>query len=161
MTGLSTLPVVLCVLCAGSGMFSLLIPQKRTKRILRFILGLFLLSTILSAFLNAADSIDLSLNINEEQYSDNRYDEEYISAIARQTAENLISLSDELLKAEGIEAEDIRLSVKISDDNRIYIDRVDIYINESIEDRTADIESIIYRNLAKEPDVYVNRQAYE
>lgn len=161
MTGLSTLPVVLCVLCACSGMFSLLIPQKRTKRILRFILGLFLLSTILSAFLNAANSIDLSLNINEEQYSENRYDEEYISAIARQTAENLISLSDELLKAEGIEAEDIRLSVKISDDNRIYIDRVDIYINESIEDRTEDIESIIYRNLTKEPDVYVNRQDYE
>ena len=157
MSAPSSLPTVLCTLCAGVSILTLLIPQKRTYRIVSFVLGLVIIATILTAFVSAADSIDISFDVSEDtEYPD--YDEEYISAVARETAENLVKVSDELLRSEGITADDIRLSVKISDDCRIYIDRVDIYINESYEERTSDVESIIYRNLAKEPDVYVNRE---
>ena len=62
---------------------------------------------------------------------------------------------NELLKNEGIFAEDIQLTLKISDEGRISVKRAVIYINEADRDRTEKIESVVYRNIAKEPEVYV------
>ena len=46
MSGLSSLGTVICVICVAAAILSSLIPQKRTRRVLTFVIGLFLLSSL-------------------------------------------------------------------------------------------------------------------
>ena len=148
---------VVCCVGVASAMLSVLMPQKRTKRVMNMVLGLFVLVTLMNAIRSAAEEFSGSLDFTQSEVSAGYDESDCTDEVARQTAEYLVAASDELLRAEGIEAEDIRISLRISDEGRIYVDRADIYISEQDEDRAADIEAVIYRNLAKEPDIYVTR----
>lgn len=155
MKSISSVSLMICYVGVGASMLSVLVPQKRTRRIMTFILGLFILVSVTRAVMTAVIDFKAEFptvqDISVTEYSDT----DYSAAVAKQTAENLVSAADSLLKSEGITASDIRLSLKISEEGRIYIDRADIYISEEFRSRTSDIESIIYRNFSKEPDIYV------
>ena len=157
MSGVSAACGVVCCAGAASAMLSVLMPQKRTKRVMNTVLGLFILVTLMNAARSAAGELSGSLDFIQPEVSCEYDESDCTDEAVRRTAEYLVAASDELLRAEGIEAEDVRISLRISDEGRIYVDRVDIYISEQDEDRAADIEAVIYRNLAKEPDIYVTR----
>ena len=99
--------------------------------------------------------IKLDYEINNK-YSDFSFSqEEYNKAIMQKTADNLVLCADHLLKNEGIEADNIRLSLKISEGASIYVSNIIIYISRDIDNRKQDIESIIYRNFSKEPKIII------
>lgn len=160
MSGISSLAVLICCAGVGTGMMSLLIPQKRTKRILGFVLGLFILVTLINGV--KASLSDLSLAAVDTQVQDIAYsDGEYTDAVVRQTADELVRALDELLRDEGIEADDIGVELKISSDGRITADRIDIYISEQYRGRKNDVSSIVNSHLSKEPHIYVQGQEAE
>ena len=155
MNALSSLSLVICYTSAGIGMISVLAPQKRTKRVFSFILGVFVLTVVISGTRSAISEISprlSSYDIPEPVYSQ----DSELTAIAQATADSLVSAADELLKNEGVFANDIRISLKISQEGRIYIDRLDIYINESDADKKDGIIRVIYGNFSKEPEIYVD-----
>lgn len=158
MSGLQTVCVTLCYTCIAVSIISLLVPQKRTRRVMGFVIGLFFISTMTSAVAEQVGQIQLSEIEQEEitipEYSEKDFDNE----IAQMTADNLTSALNELLLNEGIQTQDIQLTLKISDKGRISVVRAVIYINEADRSRTSDIRSIIYRNIAKEPEIYVDGQ---
>lgn len=158
MSTLSQLALTLCYLSLAVTVISLFIPQKRTRKIFGFVIGLFIVASIVLCIRNLTlpDEIDIP-DIGdsvESEFSEGDYQDR----VLQQTAENLVSATDELLRSEGIEAEDIRLSLKISDAGRIYVNRVVIYINEADSRRRQEIKNIISRNLSKEPLVYVKKE---
>lgn len=156
MSGLQTVCVTLCYTCIAVSIISLLVPQKRTRRVMGFVIGLFFISTMISAVAEQVGQIQLS-EIEQEEITIPEYSEEdFDNEIAQMTADNLTSALNELLLNEGIQAQDIQLTLKISDKGRISVVRAVIYINEADRSRTSDIRSIIYRNIAKEPEIYVD-----
>lgn len=156
MSGLQTVCVTLCYTCIAVSIISLLVPQKRTRRVMGFVIGLFFISTMTSAVAEQVGQIQLS-EIEQEEITIPEYSEEdFNNEIAQMTADNLTSALNELLLNEGIQAQDIQLTLKISDKGRISVVRAVIYINEADRSRTSDIRSIIYRNIAKEPKIYVD-----
>lgn len=156
MSGLQTVCVTLCYTCIAVSIISLLVPQKRTRRVMGFVIGLFFISTMTSAVAEQVGQIQLS-EIEQEEITIPEYSEEdFDNEIAQMTADNLTSALNELLLNEGIQAQDIQLTLKISDKGRISVVRAVIYINEADQSRTSDIRSIIYRNIAKEPEIYVD-----
>ena len=158
MSGLQTVCVTLCYTCIAVSIISLLVPQKRTRRVMGFVIGLFFISTMTSAVAEQVDQIQLS-EIEQEEITIPEYSEEdFDNEIAQITADNLTSALNELLLNEGIQAQDIQLTLKISDKGRISVVHAVIYINEADRSRTSDIRSIIYRNIAKEPEIYVDGQ---
>lgn len=161
MKGLSGICITVCLVSIAVCIFSVLIPQKRTAKIMSFVIGLFLTAAILSSII--AKSEEISLDISElEKYKLPEYSQDdYNDTAIQMTADNLTSALNELLKNEGINADDIKLTLKITDEGRIYASRVVIYINEEDYLRRSDIKSIIYRNLSKEPEIYVTGQENE
>ena len=158
MSGLQTVCVTLCYTCIAVSIISLLVPQKRTRRVMGFVIGLFFISTMTSAVAEQVDQIQLS-EIEQEEITIPEYSEEdFDNEIAQMTADNLTSALNELLLNEGIHTQNIQLTLKISDKGRISVVRAVIYINEADRSRTSDIRSIIYRNIAKEPEIYVDGQ---
>ena len=161
MKNLSSAAVTVCCVCASVGILSALIPQKRTSKIMSFVIGLFMTVTLISA----VSSADISLSDNglsADVYEVPEYSEDDLNkAAVNLTAEQLTSELNELLLSEGIRAEDIGISLKITDEGRIYAQRVVIYISKAYVSRREEIKSIVYRNLSKEPEIYVKGQEAE
>lgn len=154
MNALSSVAVLICCVSGAAAMLSLFIPQKRTRKILSFVLGLFILVEVGNGIRNA--TVDLpAIKIQADTYTPDSYDDEYEKAIIRSTADRLVLSLNTILTEEDIHVQDIRLSLKKSEDNSITVDRVVIYINDDDSDRAEEIKSIVYRNLSKEPEVYV------
>lgn len=161
MSALSALSVVVCCAGIGAGMMSVLIPQRRTKRILGFVLGLFLLVTVVNGIKASLSEIRISDLPSAADALPTYSDSDYRDAVAQQTADTLVKVIDELLRDQNIEADNIRLKINISPDGRITADRIDIYISEPYRSRKTDVRSIVYTHLAKEPNIYVQGQEAE
>lgn len=156
MNGLQNVGITLCYTCAAVSIVSLFVPQKRTRRVMGFVIGLFFLSTMASAVAVQVDELDLSAPMIEDVSVPTYSEGDYEKVIAQMTADNIVKALHDLLENEGIEVQNIQVTLKISDEGRITVARAVIYINEAYRDRIAAIESIVYRNIAKEPEVYVN-----
>lgn len=155
MSAVTAIGRTIAYICVAVGVISVLLPQKRTRRIMSFVIGLFFISSLVGAFSAQAQLPDLSAEADEITNFPRHSDQEYIDGVVQLTAENLTHTLDGLLQNEGITAEDIRLTLKISDEGRIYASRIVIYISETDSHRVDEVESIIYRNLSKEPEIYV------
>lgn len=159
MSALSRIGVTVGYVCIAVSILSVLLPQKRTRRVMGFVIGVFLIGSVLGAVVSEVQSMELSLP-DPETAAVQRHDEsEYTDAAVQLTADHLTLSAKELLENEGITPEDIRLTLKISDEGRISVVRAVIYISGADEKRREDIERIIYRNLLKEPEIYVAEQA--
>ena len=159
MSTLSGIGVTICYICVAVSIISVMIPQKRTRKIMSFVIGLFLIASILTAVTQASKEFKVELpHITEDADAPVHSEDEYTDTVAQMTADNLTRSMKELLQNEGIAVNDIRLTLKISEEGRISVVRAVIYIDEAFENRKGDIESIIYRNLSKEPEIYVQGQ---
>ena len=158
MSGIGAIGGTIGTICVAAGMISVLIPQKRTRKIMSFVLGVFFIGALLNGISAEADRITLDADIGGGIDPAAHSEAEYDSAVAQLTADYVTQAVDELLRQEGVAADDIQITLKITDDGRIYAVRAVIYISEAYAQRIGDIESIVYRNLSKEPEVYVTGQ---
>lgn len=161
MSALSSLTILLSTASIAVGMLSLLLPQKRTRRILSFVIGLFILVILTNGVKSAIGELRFEDILTDDADIPSYSEDDYHDAVVQQTADTLVKAIDELLQEEGVIADDIRLRLDISDEGRIYADRIDIYISEQYRDRKSDIRSIIYGNLSKEPVIHVKGQEAE
>ena len=155
MNAIKAVSMTLCYTCVAVSMITVLIPQKRTRRMMSFVVGLFFISTFMTAVSAQVSEIDLdTAQISEipiPTYGERAAED----TVAQLTADNLTQALRELLVNEGIDPKDIQLTLKISDEGRISVVRAVIYISEKDITKTAQIKSIIYRNISKEPEIHV------
>ena len=155
MSGMMRIGITAAYISISVTILSTLIPQKRTRRVMSFVIALFFIAGLLHGIASALPELRLQADETRELTIPRFSDKDYNDAVGRQTADMIVASLDELLQNEGIAADDINLTLKISDEGRISVSRVVIYINEKLAGRVADVESIIYRNVSKEPDIYV------
>ena len=154
MTGIGQLGVTIGAICIAVSILSVLIPQKRTRRILSFVIGLFFIGSILSAAASMIPQFSAEKPMFNEPTVPQYDEDDYCGAILRLTAEKAAQALDELLSNEGIHAESIKVTLKKSAEESISVSEVIIYISEEDVDRVDEIESIVYRNVSKEPEIY-------
>lgn len=155
MSGIQAICMTLCYTCVAVSMITVLIPQKRTRRVMSFVVGLFFISTFITAMSAQINTIDLRMPDIHEIPIPTYEETDPQDAVAQMTADHLTQALNELLNNEGIFPKDIRLTLKISDEGRISVVRADIYISEKDKDKTPEIKSIVYRNISKEPEIHV------
>ena len=157
MKSLSAASVSLCCVVVTVSVISLLIPHKRTTKIFSFAVGLFVIASVLNVF-SGVSSAGFDFGAVEATEYPDHADGDINDAAVQLAAEDLTVELNELLNNDGIYADDIALTLKISDSGRIYASRVVIYISKDDFSRRDDIRSIVYRNLSKEPEIYVTGQ---
>ena len=159
MNMLSQSALALCYLSVAVTVISLFLPQKRTRKIFSFVIGLFVIGSLIACIRNTTVEID-GLTLDQTAYPITDQGE-YLDAVRQETVERVVSATDELLRSNGIEVRDIRISLNISDEGRIYAGNIVIYISEDDLPRKQEIERIIYGNFSKEPQVYVEKEEVE
>ena len=155
MNELKTVCMTLCYTCVAVSMITVLIPQKRTRRIMSFAVGLFIISTFITAVSAQVSKIDYDLPLANEIPIPTYNEEVSRDTVAQMTADQLTQALNELLHNEGIYPNDIKLTLKISDEGRISVVRAVIYISEKDSKQMPTIKSIVYRNISKEPEIHV------
>ena len=161
MNELKATGVTICVISVAVSVISVLIPQKRTRRVMSFVIGLFFIGSLLQGLSSSFGQFHAELPDREEITVPRYSDQDYNDAVGQQTADILVRSLGELLRNEGIEIQDINIMLKISDQGRITVSRVIIYMSEAYVDRVDDVRSIIYRNVSKEPEIYVGGKRVE
>lgn len=157
MNGINGIGLSVCCVCVAVGILSVLVPQKRTRRIMSFVIGVFFICAVVTAFSVQVKEIELPA-LTEHVELPTYSEKDYNDAVAQMTADNLRDALNDLLMNEGIAVNDLQLTLKISDKGRISVERAVIYISETDQARKQDIENIIYRNISKEPEIYVTGQ---
>ena len=89
MSALQSLCVTLCYTCVAVGVVSLLTPQKRTRRVMGFVIGLFFISSIASAVAAHTDEIAVEEPEVSEIVAPTYCEEDYQRQVAQMTADNL------------------------------------------------------------------------
>ena len=127
------------------------------KKTLNLILGMFLLCSmvvpLIGLFSTTSYEFDFdeySMDVKQDSNSD------YESLVLTQTADNLVIAANDLLLSSDIEADNIRVDLKKTDDNSIYISSIYIYINKDYEDKAEEIKRIIGSNMSKEPVIIIS-----
>ena len=127
------------------------------KKTLNLILGMFLLCSmvvpLIGLFSTTSYEFDFdeySMDVKQDSNSD------YESLVLTQTADNLVIAANDLLLSRDIEADNIRVCLKKTDDNSIYISSIYIYINKDYEDKAEEIKRIIGSNMSKEPVIIIS-----
>ena len=122
------------------------------KKTLNLILGMFLLCSmvvpLIGLFSTTSYEFDFdeySMDVKQDSNSD------YESLVLTQTADNLVIAANDLLLSRDIEADNIRVGLKKTADNSIYI-----YINKDYEDEAEEIKRIIGSNMSKEPVIIIS-----
>jgi len=155
MNAIKAVSMTLCYTCVAVSMITVLIPQKRTRRVMGFAVGLFFISTFITAGATQISEIDFK-SASPSDIPIPTYNEETSrDTVAQMTADNLTQALNELLHNEEIFPNDIKLTLKISDEGRISVVRAVIYISEKDIDKMPTIKSIVYRNISKEPEIHV------
>ncbi|MBQ7133736.1 MAG: stage III sporulation protein AF [Ruminococcus sp.] len=156
MNALRSMSVIACVCCIACSLISIIAPLGKMRKIVNLVLGLFIICSMLIPLVGlfTTDIPDLNL---EEQYSDLSLNEkEYEKLILNETADNLVVAANELLLSENIQVDNIEIGIKKTDNNSIYISRINIYISKDLDSRADEIKRIISTNMSKEPVVIVS-----
>lgn len=127
------------------------------KKTLNLILGMFLLCSMVVPLIGLFSTTSYQFDFDEysmdvKQYSNSDYE----SLVLTQTADNLVIAANDLLLSRDIEADNIRVGLKKTDDNSIYISSIYIYINKDYEDEAEEIKRIIGSNMSKEPVIIIS-----
>lgn len=155
MNGLKAVSMTLCFTCVVVSMVTVLIPQKRMRKIMSFVIGMFFISTFIMTVSAQMSEISIQTPDVSEIPIPTYSEIDSQDTVAQMTADNLTQALNDLLVNEGITPKDIQLTLKISDEGRISVVRAVIYISETDIDKTAKIKSIVYRNISKEPEIHV------
>lgn len=131
MSFISEIGGIICLCCVISAAVGIIAPLGNTKKILNVVMGIFFLGVVVSSISGA--SFDISSEIQalppgEELSQD--YEDYYENEVLRVAQEKLGEYTDYILKQEGIEADHIRIILKTDDSGGIYVEEIDIYINQ-------------------------------
>lgn len=157
MNVLSNAGVTACACCIACSVLSLIFPSGGMKKTLNLVMGAFLICSMLIPVIGGVKTLSFDYDLDAFNSSVNDdYNQIYEEEVLTKTAENLVTVAKDLLQSEGITPENIKIGIKKSDSNSIYISTINIYINEADRDKTETIKRIIERNMSKEPVVTVN-----
>ncbi len=135
----------------------MLAPLGRMKKLVNLVLGLFLILSMLVPVVSLFKYNKNELTIEDSGLEyDVSQEESYNTLVLNQTADNLVQAANNLLLSEDIKADNIKISLKKTDNNSIYISSINIYVSKEYKNRAEDIIKIIGSNMSKDPVVILN-----
>lgn len=159
MTALRSSAVIVCLCAIACSIIGLIAPLGRMKKTVNLILGVFLICSMIIPIIGLFDSLSYDFELNEsEMLLDDSYENSYDAMILENTADNLVYAANDLLLSEDIQAENIEIGIKKSDNNSIYISSINIYISKDDEDKAEQIKKIIGSNMSKEPVIIISEE---
>lgn len=154
MKGLYAVATVVCASSLICTLVSNFVTNGSTKKILNFVLGAFIICSLIVPLKNAVSSINTEISYKED-YSEitSTYDEIYNKQLVAQTRENLEGTLKQILEQNGIIANGCEIILSLKDDNSIIISSVSIYIDKEYTPYADKICELTSQNFGITPNI--------
>ncbi len=154
MNSIYTLTAVICSAAVICTILSNFVTDSGTKKILNLVLGAFMFCSLIVPVKNAIGEINSTLNdYSTSQELISTADEAYSNEVISLTEDNLEQALSDILKQNGIEINSTKIILALSDENRIIISYIGIYISKEYTLYTERISEIVYDNFTVVPNI--------
>lgn len=136
-----------CIIAILSSIFEFLSPAGNMKKIMQFVIAIFVIFSLSFPILNGVNNFNLNL-LNITQSSENSEINSSINDLYIKTSEEKINkLVDKTLRENEISAENIETNMDINEDGSIDINIITIYLNKTEKDKSLKAKSIVKNQL--------------
>ena len=148
---------VVIVVCASSFICTLastFITDGSTKKIVNLVLGAFIICSLIMPIKNAFSNINTDMSdfsTAEEAIASS--DEAYSREVLSRTTENLENAAEDILLQNNIKINSCKIVLAQTEENRIIISTLSIYISKEYVQYTDLISSIIEENFGVSPSI--------
>lgn len=154
---MNSLYILTAVICSSAIICTILsnfVTDSGTKKILNLILGAFMVCSLIVPVKNAIGEINATLeDYNTSQELISTADEAYSNEVISLTEDNLEQALSDILKQNGIEINSSKIILALSEENRIIISYIGIYISNEYTQYTEQISEIVYDNFTVVPNI--------
>ena len=156
MEGIRLIGVSICITMVVTSIFSMLTPDSKLDKMLKFSISLFFLTSLISPFVN--NKLDFHIDISD--ITQTQQDKQLSQGVASQfitiAIENLEHSVENLLIRKKINPKKVEVLINISEDDSISISKLMVYIEQSDELRIQEIEKIVAEEVGFAPQVVVS-----
>lgn len=155
MEGIRLIGYTICITIVVTAIFSMLVPNTKLDKVLKFAISLFFLTSIVSPFVNNKldFTIDMSDTINTSKTED--LSESIQNQFLSVSKKNIESSLVKILAKKNISVKKIDVLININDDNSISINRLMVYIDKGNEKFKSNIEKILKEEAGYVPQVVI------
>lgn len=154
---MNELLAVTSAICASALICTLVsnfVTDGSTKKIISLVLGAFIICSMIVPIKNAVNGFSEEIAETDiSDYSVSTDDEAYSREILKQTRSNLESALKDLLLQNGVEINSCEIILAVTDDNRIIISSVSIYISKEYTQYSDLISEITFQNFSVQPNI--------
>ncbi len=149
MDGIKEIGFSVSIILIVTGIFSMLVPTDRMEKTMKLTLSVFFLISLVTPFVNADFSFDVSDSYKEYAYEDTALSAGFNEKTKNLTEQYIASQLKNLLKDEGYYVNKITVSVNITAQNSIDISEVVITLPETYIQKEDKIKAVIKENLGE------------
>ncbi|WMJ23025.1 stage III sporulation protein AF [Paludicola sp. MB14-C6] len=153
MEGIRTIGMSMCITLVVTSIFSMLIPDSKLDKVLKFAISLFFLTSIISPFFTSKIDFGVDFNNMVMEQTNTKMDKAVEEQFFSLAQKNIASTLERYLKNEEISVRKIEVFVNKTADNNISISKLMVYIDASQENKVSKIESLVKREVGVTPSI--------
>lgn len=155
MEGIRLIGISICITTVVTSLFSMLTPDSKLDKVLKFAISLFFLTSIISPFVN--NKLDFHIDISDVTQNNNTMKlsqsvEKQFLSISKKNIENTL---ERILAKQSISVKKIEVLININEDNSISINKLMVYIDKKDEKSKYAIQKIVKEETGYAPDVII------
>lgn len=155
MEAIRNIGISICISMVVTSIFSMLVPDTKMDKVLKFAISLFFLTSIISPFMTNKINFTMDFSeVSKVQARSNLIDtsNKQFSELA---AVNLERSLTKILSSEGVVVQKIVVTINKSETGDISISKLMVYLDETNENRRGDIENIVKREVGITPTITI------
>jgi len=151
MEGIRLAGMSICVTAVAASLFSMLLPGSGMDKVVKFAIGLFFLTGVISPFLSGEFSADLSGLLPAGGREEAALSEEVESAFSSLAGRRVEAVVERALLSQGVEAKKVEVSIHIGEGGSVSIEQVRVTVKNPEEAGAA--REIVERETGLIPEV--------
>lgn len=159
MTSIKAWTLVICLVSIICTIFEALTPSGKMQKIFKFILGAFMLCSILIPFKNMLNNIKINTKNNQNITKDNGKLKNTVDDQAKlMIQKNIKSVIKNFLSKKSIKPEKINIFMDTDKDNRISIKKIEVFLSRGDENKKDTIKQDLEKILELKVEVVVGSE---
>lgn len=144
-----------CITAVVTGIFSMLVPDARLEKVLKFAISLFFLTGLVTPFASGG----LEFHVDLEELTAPAARQELNDAVGAQflplAEQQLAAGVENVLAAKGIPVKKVTVSIHIDGTERVSINRIEILLPKGAEEQAGSAAAVTRQETGIDPDVFV------
>ncbi len=158
MEAIKTIGMSICITLVVTSIFSMLVPDTKLDKVLKFSISLFFLTSLISPFFSSNINFKIDVDDLIPEQTQTRLEEATQNQFLTLAKKNIENSLVRILKNDNIKVEKVEVLVNKTKDSNISITKLMVYIDNETLNSTRMIENIVKKEVGITPSVITLRK---